>query len=175
MSEIEVPIEAIQENIHHAAQHASSEERTFMNTAAILAALLAAAAAVSALFAGHLANEALLEQIQASDKWAYYQAKGIKASIAELKQSTGTETAKGADEYKAEQAEIQTEAKQREHESRAHLIRHEALAASVTFFQIAIAITAIAVLTRKRVLFMGSIGLGPCGPRMGLQRSRLLS
>ena len=163
MSEIEVPIEGIQEHISHAAHHASDDERTFMNTAAILAALLAAAAAVSALFAGHLANEAVLEQIQASDKWAYYQAKGIKASISELKTSNGVEGAKAADDYKAEQAEIQKEAKQLEHESRAHLLRHETLAASVTFFQIAIAITAIAVLTRKRILFVGSIGLGIAG------------
>lgn len=33
MSEIEVPIEAVQENIHHAAHHASDDERTFMITA----------------------------------------------------------------------------------------------------------------------------------------------
>jgi hypothetical protein len=160
MSEIEVPIEAIQENIHHAAHHASDDERTFMNTAAILAALLAAAAAVAALFAGHLANEALLEQIQASDKWAYYQSKGIKASIAELKSISGAEGAKGADIYREEQGEIQKEAKELERESHQHLLRHESLAASVTFFQIAIAITAIAVLTRKKILFIGSMGLG---------------
>lgn len=164
MSEIEVPIEAVQENIAHAAHHASKEESRFMNTAAILASLLAAAAAVAALFAGHLANEALLEQIQSSDKWAYYQAKGIKASIAELKSTAGDEAAKEKiAKYKEEQAEIQTEASKLEHESRQHLVQHESLAAAVTFFQIAIAITAIAVLTRKKSFFLGSVGLGLFG------------
>lgn len=165
MSEIEVPIEAVQENIHHAAHHASDDEKRFMNTAAILAALLAAAAAIAALFAGHLANEALLEQIQASDKWAYYQAKGIKASIAELKATAhdSEEAKKKVEKYRDDQQEIQKEASKLEHESRGHLMRHESLAASVTFFQIAIAITAIAVLTRKRSFFAGSIGLGILG------------
>ena len=35
-------------------------------------------AAIAALLAGHAANEALLEQIKASDQWSYYQSKSIK-------------------------------------------------------------------------------------------------
>ena len=31
--------------------------------------------------AGHHSNEAMIEQIQASDHWGYYQAKGIKAAV----------------------------------------------------------------------------------------------
>ena len=160
MNEIEVPLETSQESIHHAALHASDSDKRFMNMGAIIAALLAVAAAVSALFAGHMANEALLEQIQASNKWAYYQAKGIKASIAEMKASeNGDKVAK----YKEQQEEISKEAQEKERESQHHLLRHESLAAAVTFFQIAIAITAIAVLTRKRSFFAGSIGLGFLG------------
>lgn len=164
MSEIEVPIEASQEHIHHAAMHASESDKKFMNLGAIIAALLAVAAAISALFAGHFSNEALLDQIQASNKWAYYQAKGIKASIAELKNQSGdADATEKVEKYKAQQEEIQKEATDKEHESRRHLLQHESLAASVTFFQIAIAITAIAVLTRKKSFFAGSIGLGLMG------------
>lgn len=160
MSEIEVPIESSQEQIHHAAMHASDSDKRFMNTGAIIAALLAVAAAVSALFAGHMANEALLEQIQASNQWSYYQAKGIKASIAEIKEGDASEKVA---KYKEQQEEISRKAQEKEHESRNHLVRHESLAAAVTFFQIAIAITAIAVLTRKKSFFFGSIGLGLMG------------
>src|SRR6478672_9322706 len=86
VTEIEVPIEKIQEDINHAAHHADSASAKMMNRAALLSAFLAVFAAISALFAGHYANEAMIEQIQSSDQWSYYQAKGIKLSLAELKQ-----------------------------------------------------------------------------------------
>src|SRR5437868_2521744 len=56
---------------------------------ALSTALLAAIAAVASLLAGSTVNEALVLkseatqlQAQASDQWAYYQAKGIKGAIA---------------------------------------------------------------------------------------------
>ncbi len=52
---------------------------------ALSTAILAVVAAVSALFAGHAANEAVLEQIEASDKWNFYQAKSIKESVLSTK------------------------------------------------------------------------------------------
>ena len=42
---------------------------------------MAGFAAVTALLAGHHANEAMVEQIHASDLWSYYQAKGIKSAV----------------------------------------------------------------------------------------------
>src|ERR1035437_4112507 len=150
MSEIEVPLEKVQEDIHHLVQH--GDVSPMMNWAALLSAFLAVAAAVSALFAGHYANDAMIEQIQSSDHWSYYQAKGIKLAIAEFRLSNEaspklTEKIEG---YKKEQEEIKSAAQKKENESRQHLQRHEKLAASVTFFQVAIGLTAIAVLTRKR-------------------------
>jgi hypothetical protein len=51
---------------------------------------LAALAAIASLYAGATVNEALVLkteatrlQAEASDQWAYYQAKGIKAAVAE--------------------------------------------------------------------------------------------
>jgi len=47
--------------------------------------MLAVLAAVSALMAGYHANEAMLEQMKATDDWAFYQAKGIKANLLQTK------------------------------------------------------------------------------------------
>ena len=80
--EIEVPTEHLHEHLEHQAQHSPERWIVFV---ALSSALLAVFAAVSALLAGHHANEAMIEQIQASDLWAYYQAKGIKAAVLENK------------------------------------------------------------------------------------------
>ena len=169
MSEIEVPIEKIQEDIHHAALHgdhaAPGPMQSMMNRAALLSAFLAVFAAISALFAGHLANEAMIEQIQSSDHWAHYQAKGIKLAITELRNETNPSEAlqSKVEAYKKDQEEIRVEADKKEAESREHLHRHESLAASVTLFQIAIALTAISVLTRKKTFLAGAGLLGLAG------------
>ena len=171
MEEIEVPLEQIQENIHEAVHghgHEGGGEgggaRTFMARAAILSAVLAVLAAISALFAGGYANEAMVEQIQSSDKWAYYQAKGIKKAIAELKQATVEhEDSAKVEKYKEDQEEIKKQAEEKEKESELHLRKHESLAACVTFFQVAIAMVAIALLSGRKSFLFGSLGLGALG------------
>ncbi len=164
MTEIEVPIDQVQEDIHHQAVHGDGDSTA--SRGALLCAILAVAAAISALFAGHFANESMILQMQSSDQWAYYQAKGIKASLSELKgQILKDETSlEKVAEYKKEQEEIKSEAEAKQKESQDKLHLHESLAASVTLFQIAIALTAISVLSRKRVflnvaLVMAVIGL----------------
>ena len=86
----EVPLEAAQEHIHeHAHGHGegSTKSRWILGVA-LSSAIVAALAAVASLSAGHHANEALLAQIdannqilKASDKWSYYQAKGVKLAV----------------------------------------------------------------------------------------------
>ena len=142
MTEIEVPLEQVQENIHH---HALHDKDTTVSRGAILSAFMAVFAAVAALFAGHYANEALIEQIQSSDAWGYYQAKGIKASIAELK-----DMPQKVEEYKKEQVEIKKGAEEKAAESVHHLHRHESLATAVTLFQVSIAMIAIAILSNRK-------------------------
>jgi hypothetical protein len=163
MSEIEVPLEKVQEDIQDSVAH--GEATRWMNLAALLSAFLAVAAAVSALFAGHYANDAMLEQIQASNQWAYYQAKGIKLSLAEFRSQNGEseKLKEKIEKYHQDQDNIKDQAMHFEDESRGHLQRHENLAASVTLFQVAIALTAIAVLTRKRRFLLTSMALGAAG------------
>src|SRR3978361_2462145 len=75
--------EAIDEEIE-------KEGGTFLRTVALTTAIFAALAAIASLQAGATVNEALVLkteatrlQAEASDQWAYYQAKGIKAAVAD--------------------------------------------------------------------------------------------
>ena len=164
MEEIEVPTEHLHETIEEKVEEAIKEnEKGWSMYVAISTALIAVLAAISALMAGHHSDEALIAQIKASDQWAYYQAKGIKAEIKELGMSTGKANQADVDKYKDEQADIKKEATADEDESAVHLVRHAKLARAVTLFQIAIAISAIAILTRKKFLWYSSMALALIG------------
>ena len=58
--------------------------------------------------------------------------------------------------YKGEQQEIKKEAKKLQNESKAFLKKHVSLEQSVTLSQIAIAISAISMLTKMKALRLGS-------------------
>ena len=166
--EIEVPTEKLHESIQ---EEAEKRKEKWVLLVALSTAILAVFAALSSLMAGHHANEALIEQIQASDQWAYYQAKGIKASLLESKieifSALGKQAAAKDEEkfkdYKKEQKEIEENAKEKEKSSTTHLKAHNILARAVTVFQIAIAVAAISVLTRRKWLWYGSCFLGLMG------------
>src|SRR2546430_10018220 len=98
---------------------------------ALTTAVLAALGAIAALRAGATVNEALVLkteaarlQSEASNQWAYYQAKGIKAAVQEATRTAwlaNGKTPPGAHEettkrYAAEQVEIQKEAQAKERE-----------------------------------------------------------
>src|SRR4051812_40332395 len=72
MEELDLHTEKVIEDINEGAEHA--HER-WISWVALSTALLAVGAAVCSLLAGDHANEALIDQIQASDQWGYYQAK----------------------------------------------------------------------------------------------------
>ncbi len=169
--EIEVPTEHLHETIHEAAEGHHLHMGGFNMQVALSTAILAVVAAVSALLAGHAANEAVLEQIQASDKWNFYQAKSIKESVLSTKLALivalgktieGKDTQKAL-EYKTDMEEIKKEAEAKEAESGKHMHEHVVLARAVTLFQIAIALAAVAVLTKKRPLWLASLALGVIG------------
>ena len=173
MEEIEVPIEKVQEDIHHHALH-GAEAQSWITWGALLSAILAVFAAVAALLAGHHANEAMMEQVRSSDQWAFYQSKGLKAALLESRQEILAELRTGKEpgtekiteklaEYKKEQAEIQEHAKELEKDSEVNLRLHEILAKAVTLFQIAIAMTAISVLSKRKPLLYAAVAFGALG------------
>jgi len=123
------------------------------------------------LFAGHAANEAVLEQIRASDEWNHYSPKASKTTSStrswrcwwpSAKTIEGKDAQKLA-EYKNDMEEIKKEAEAKEADSAKHMQRHVILSRGVTLFQIAIALSAIAVLTKKRPLWLSGLALGAIG------------
>jgi hypothetical protein len=182
--EIEIDTDKLHEAIH---EEVEKEGGTLLRTVALTTAIFAAIAAVASLEAGSTVNEALALktestrlQAEASDQWAYYQAKGIKAVIAEtqstvwhaLDKAPPEELAKNKERYTEEQKEAKDKAQElekqrdeKEHEADHLMHHHHFFAQSVALLQVAIALGAVAALTRKRLAWVGSLllGLGGAG------------
>jgi Mg2+/citrate symporter len=164
VEEAEVPLEGLQEHVHHTAEHGGE---TWISWVALSTAILAVLAAIAGLLSGKHANEAMMSQIEASDQWAYYQAKSIKASVLDAKMALATapdekDRAKAA-RYEEEQNEIKKEAESKQGEAKANFHQHEVFARAVTMFQIAIAVAAISALTKKRKFWFVSLLFGVAG------------
>lgn len=174
MEEIEVPTEHLHEEIQEGAEE--KKERWILYLA-LSTAFMAVLAAFGGLLAGHHANEALIERVKASDLWNFYQAKNLKQEIAtntdqilhalSAGKVTGNEPlpdhSKDIARYEKEKEGIKEKAQEAERESEAHLGKHVPLSRAVTAFQIAIAISAIAVLTRRKILWYGGLLLTVAG------------
>jgi hypothetical protein len=178
----EVETEKLHETIREELEH---EGGSFLKRIALTTAILAAFAAIASLRAGATVNEALVLkteatrlQAEASDQWAYYQAKGLKAAVQEASATSwlaiGKEPpAKYLDEqkrYKDEQAEIRKKAEEKEHqrdekskEADELIHHHHGFASAVALFQVSIALGAVAALTHNRLVWFGSMGVGLVG------------
>jgi len=179
----EVETERLHEAIHEELE--KEEGSPFLKRIALTTALLAALAATASLRAGGTVNEALrLEttatrlQAEASDQWAYYQAKGVKGAVAEASRTAwlaaGKEApedlVKKAERYGEEQKEIQAKARELEgerdekaHEAEHLMHLHHRYAYAVALFQVAIALGAVAALTRARLVWLASMAVGAIG------------
>ena len=181
----EVETEKLREAILEEKGRAGHGDEGLIRTIAITTSILAALAALASLRAGATVNEALALktdatslQARASDQWAYYQAKGVKAAVQEsigsAWQAVGKEppadTAEKARRYGDEQEAIREKAVELERERDAkeqeaeHLLhQHHYYAAAVAFFQVSIALGAVAALTRSRPVWLASLLLGAGG------------
>jgi len=178
----EVETERLHEQIHEEVEHVGG---SLLKAIALTTALFAALAAVAALRAGGTVNEALVFkteatrlQAEASDQWAAYQAKGIKSAIQQSSESAWIALSKQPpasfsqerQRYAREQLGIEQVARDKEHErdqksaEADHLLHeHHRFADSVALFQVAIALGAIAALTRMRLIWYASMVVGLSG------------
>ncbi len=158
---------------------------SLLRSIALTTAVIAALAAIASLEAGGTVNEALALkteatrlQAEASDQWAYYQAKGLKATViaaqrnvwAALDKPAPAELANEVTRYSDDQAKSRekAEALERERDAKSAeadvlMHRHHYFADSVALLQVSIALGAVAALARKRVVWLGSVLLGVCG------------
>jgi len=192
MSEESLETGELQEKLDQALEHAeeAAEERaspgwTFQLS--LSTAIIAVLAAIASLQAGSLINQALLVkneavllQAKASDQWSYFQAKGIKGivyqtqseALARSNRPLSVRFQEESGRYKKEQADIKADAEElekkarEENEEAGHFLHHHhQFALSVTLFQVAIALSAIAALTRPN----------PCGSGAWPSRSSVSS
>jgi len=167
------------EEVHEHAEGAEAKGQSWVRFLSISTAIIAVLAALASLTSGHYSDEALVLkgtsnrlQTQASDQWSYYQAKGIKHDVAAgflaLKPDPqGAARVKKLEdqqtEIKAKADEFEKEADAKDQESERDIGHHDKLAVAVTLFQIAIALSAIAALLRRRRVWLLSMAVAAAG------------
>jgi hypothetical protein len=168
------------EHAEHA-EHAAHEHDPFISrvsiTVAILAVLAATISSLETIEAGGAitsASEAVLSQDRATDLWNEYQADSLKKHIyglaADARGPKAADYAKTSKEQVTKQAEIKKQALEGETDrdklmaaSRLHEHRHHWLTAAATMVEIGIAICTVAIITRRRQFWLGSILLAVVG------------
>jgi len=171
----------------HALEHAGQHpDDNFSGKLAVATAILATVGAIFSYMggatqsnAGMYKNDAAIRKTEAANQWAFYQAKSSKQNLSELAIEVVPEAKRAfyADEvkrYKAEKAEIKLTAERLEAESIAfdersnqQIHEHHRWAQATTVLQISIAMAAIALLTKRRWLVWGVLGLGVGGAALG--------
>ncbi len=157
--------------VEHAAQHGGDR---FTAQVAVLTAILSTVGAIFGYMGGHSQNAALLykneaaiQKTSASDQWNYYQAKSNKQNLAELAVALTSGSAQekfsqAVERYRTEKEEIkvaaeklEAAAKEADQKSDEEMHVHERWALATTLLQIAIALSAITLLTRKHWMLGG--------------------
>jgi hypothetical protein len=158
----------------------------WLSYGALVTVLLALGATLSTLRVGSFSNKSILYQTQASNQWAYYQAKSIKSYLYELqkdrleleaKLQAGTASKEVLDAYQQriesysaklktydqEKAEISQKAKKLEEERDVAQVHSRAFGLAVILLQLAILLSSIATLMKKQSVWALGIFLGIAG------------
>ena len=165
---------------------AEEPKEKWLNYLALTTVILAVCATLSTFKGAGYSTRAVLSQSQATNQWAYYQAKGIKGYLYEIQKEAlelefkkdkirGAKTLKEEYEkkidlyaqkikkYDGEKAEISKE------EKRLETLRDDAqkhsgvFGLAVIFLQIAILLSSIAALMKKKVVWVIGMGAGAIG------------
>ena len=157
------------------------------NQIAMFTAIIATVGAIFAYMggatqanAGLYKNNAAIKKTEASNQWNYFQSKSTKQSLAEVSRDL-TQNASEKEKYQAkidryekEKNEIKAVAEKLEaestdwdHRSDHELHLHHRWAQATTVLQVAIALAAIALLTRKKWLEYAMFGCGALGVIVG--------
>ncbi|RDU99804.1 DUF4337 domain-containing protein [Trinickia dinghuensis] len=127
-------------------------------------------------------NEAAIRKTEAANQWGYYQAKGEKQNLAELGAALTAadpkasakftaDAAKYVDQKKAIRAQaegLEKAVAQADAASERQLHLHHRWAQATTLTQIAISLAAITLLTRRRWLLGGALGVAGLGALVGI-------
>ena len=163
---------------------AEEKKEKWLNYLALTTVVLAVCATLSTFKGGNFSTLAVMSQSQASDQWSYYQAKSIKGYMYEIQKeklelelkAMGQKTGKSITEdyekkidayakkikkYEEEKAKIEKDARGLE-KVRTDAQRHsKAFGMAVIFLQIAILLSSISALMKKKILWLcgGIVGI----------------
>ena len=170
---------------HHGADHGggSSTNKIAMFTAivATVGAIFAYMSGATQANAGLMKNDAAIKKTEASNQWNYFQSKSTKQSLAEVSRdlTAGADAKekyqakidryeKEKNEIKAVAEKLEAEAKEWDDKSDKQMHEHHRWAQATTALQVAIALAAIALLTKKKWLEYGMFGMGGIGVAIGV-------
>ena len=174
-----------------------AQDRAFTRRVALTTAVYAVVLAITSLGGNNATKEMLLAQQQASDQWAFYQAKVIRehqyraAALrldADLIERGDTMPpaarakyeqlrAKFAEEetrYNAEKKDIEKEARKLEHERDRNKAKDPNFDFAAALLQIAIVVASVGILSTSRILFGLSTVFAVVGTLLGLNGYLLL-
>jgi hypothetical protein len=157
-------------SIHEDRQTAKAKEKRegWTRYVSLMVVALAVATAIGSLKAGSFSSKVMLHQAQASDAWAFYQAKSIKQRISEMEARTGardvaTNAAADVERYKTEERDLQAKAQQLEAARDSYAKHGPPLGFAIASLQIAIALASVCLITRRKPLWAASGALGLIG------------
>ncbi len=174
--------------IEHAQQggHGAHGSGGMINQIAMFTAIIATVGALFAYMggatqanAGLYKNNAAIKKTEASNQWNFYQAKSTKQALAELARDLAPEAKQvtyqaKVERYEKEKGEIKLvaeklegEASEWDHQSDEQMHQHHRWAQATTVLQVAIALAAIALLTKKKWLEYAMFGAGGLGVVVG--------
>jgi lipopolysaccharide export LptBFGC system permease protein LptF len=172
-------------HLEHAAEHGGAD--SFAGRIAVGTAILATLGALMSFSGGDtqakaqiFKNNAAIKKTEANDQWNYFEAKGNKQNLAEVAATLTTQADKikfyqdEVERYKKQKADIkevadklEAESKEWDRRSEEQMHVHHRWALAATAMQIAIALSAIAVLTRRSWLVYGVVTVGIIGAAFG--------
>ena len=166
---------------------ADEKKEPWLNYLALTTVILAVCATLSTFKGGGFSTRSVLSQTQASDQWAYYQAKSIKGYLYELQKERleldlkllGPKApallieeyqkkiegyAKNIKRYNDEKAQIEKDARKFETIKDDATIHAQTFGMAVIFLQISILLSSIAALMKKKPVWVlglitGAVGL----------------
>ena len=170
--------------VEHATQHGAGG---MIGQLAVITAVLATIGAICSYMGGATQadaalakNDAAIRKTEASDQWNFFQAKNSRQAIAEValdlvpaeRRATYTQN---IEKYKADKEpimakakELEAQAKEFDDESEHLMHQHHRWAEATTVIQVSIALAAIALLTRRRWLEWGTLGVAGIGIAIGI-------
>jgi hypothetical protein len=165
---------------------AEEKKEFWQNYLSITTVIMAVCATLATFKAGGYSTQRVVLQTLAADQWAYFQAKNIRSNmylvrkeslefeldnlptkpddrvLANYKKAIDAADAR-VKRYDAEKAEIMAEAKKIEHERDDAQRRGGPFQQAIIFLQIGILLSAVAALTKRKVIWYCSLPLGVWG------------